>query len=525
VLRGKSLGRDGMGYKLLTQGDTLSAPSSFVTAFFNSFAPQETFSDRDVRRKKTALFFAQFFSADTLEHKKAVRNILSVRMDATDFPQLKKSIEALNWDEKAYLETKKTFIGKLAALRSDEAADYLKTLYFSAGDTVELQFTALETLLRQRTGYAYSLFGQIMQNDPPVLSYSGSNTSYNAGNNRGYDWRSEDDEEEDLANGAFIDNLYDSLALTAGIFPSLLPLINIDDYERPVLALMGKLVDSSLLSPQAYEAYLPKFLLEAKQDLKKQLIREKSRAIEKLKKEEETDIDNRYDRNGEDIGNYKLSLYATLILPFREQSPQVEPILQGLLQSSDKKLKYNTAMLLLRNNLPVPDTMLAYFASLDAFRYRLYNDLAQTGKTALFPPRYKSRTLHAQSRLVASKTYGKPDTLVYLDQLPLQDRDIDGILYFFKYKEKKDDNTWKLAIAGLYPKDSTVLAWPNTGEEDDELDFTQLTGTKLSVDSPLREQLEKMVKKLRYSRRNSASQFYEEENDYDDMDVISARYR
>lgn len=522
VLRGKSLGRDGMGYKLLTQGDTLSAPSSFVTAFFNSFTPQEAFSDRDVRRKKTALFFTQFFSADTLEHKKAVKNVLSVRMDATDFQPLKKSIEALNWNEKAYLETKKTFIGKLASMRSNEAADYLKTLYVSAGDTVELQFTALETLLRQRTAYAYSLFGQIMQNDPPVLSFSGSNSSYSAGSNRGYDWRNGADEEEDLANGAFIDNLYDSLALTAGIFPSLLPLINIDDYERPVMALMGKLLDSSLLSPKLYEAYLPKFLLEAKQDLKKQLIREKARAIEKLKKEEETETHN---RNEDDLGNYKLSLSATLILPFREQSPQVEPILQGLLQSSDKKLKYNTAMLLLRNHLQLPDTLLPYFASLDEFRYRLYNDLSRAGKTDLFPSRYKTRTLHAQSRLVASKNYGRPDTLVYLDQLPLQDRDIDGVLYFFKYKEKKDETTWKLAIAGLYPKDSSVLVIPGTGEEEDELDFTELTATKLSADIPVREQLETMVKKLRYSRRASASQFYEEENGYDDIEVTASRYR
>ncbi|MBB1284645.1 TraB/GumN family protein [Flavisolibacter sp. BT320] len=520
VLRGKEIGRDAMGYKLLTQGDTLSAPSSFLTNFFSSFSPQETFRDLDIRRKKTGLFFEQFFSADTVAHKKAIMNVLSVKMDASDFPQLKKSIESLNWNEKAYLETKKTFIGKLASLRSDEAADYLKTLYFTAGDTVELQFTALETLLRQRTSYAYNLFGQIMQNDPPVLTVSNNNSG-----NRNYDWGNGEDDEEDLANGAFIDNLYDSLELTASIFPALLPLINIDDYERPVMALMGRLVDSSLLVPAAYEAYLPKFLLEAKQDLKKQMIREKSRAIEKLKKEEDAEIESRYDREEDDFGNSKLSLYATLILPFREQSPQVAPILQGLLQSSDKKLKYNTTVLLLRNNIKVPDSLLTYFASRDEFRSRLYDDLAKMGQTDKFPLLYKTQQLHAQSKLVAYKTYGRPDTLVYLDKLPMQDKDLDGLLYFFKYKEKKDDNAWKLAIAGLYPKDSTVLVLPMEGDEDEaETDFTRLTGTKLSADTPLREQLEKMVKKLLYSRRNSASQFYEE-NGYDDMDVTTVRYR
>ncbi|HEV7333819.1 MAG TPA: TraB/GumN family protein [Flavisolibacter sp.] len=525
VLRGKEIGRDGMGYKLLTQADTVSAPSAFITRFFSSFSPLETFRDVDVSKKKTDLFFQQFFSTDTVQHRRAVKNIFSVRMDASDFPQLKKSIESLNWHEKAYLETKKSLISRLASIPSNEAADYLKTLYFSAGDTVELQFTALETLLRQRTAYAYSLFGQIMQNDPPVLEFSGSNTGYSAGNNRGYDWRSMEASDEDIANGAFIDNLTDSLQLTAGIFPALLPLMDIDDYERPVVALMGKLVDSSLVAPKTYAAYLPKFLLETKQALKKQIIREKNRAIEKLKKDEETETYNRYDREEEDFGNYKLSLYATLILPFRDQSPQVMPILQQLLQSRDKKLKYNTAMLLLRNNLAIPDTLLTYFASLDEFRYRLYGDLAKLGKVDKFPKAYKSQQLHAQSRLVAYKTYGKPDTLVYLEKVPVRHKDIDGVVYFFKYKEKKDDNTWKLATAGLYAKDSTVLVLPGAEDDDEgELDFTRLTGTKLSAETTVREQVEKMVKKLLYSRRNSAVQFYEEEDRYSDVDVVRGRY-
>ena len=184
-------------------------------------------------------------------------------------------------------------------------------------------------------------------------------------------------------------------------------------------------------------------------------------------------------------------------------------------------------MLLLRNNLAVPDTLLTYFASLDEFRYRLYGDLVKMNKEDRFPAVYKTQQLHAQSRLVAYKTYGKPDTLVYLDKLPVRHKDIDGVIYFFKYKEKKDDNTWKLASAGLYPNNSTVLALPgrSTEEEDDgDLDFTRLTGTKLSTETTVREQLEKMLKKLLYNRRNSAVQFYEEDDQYNDVDVARTRY-
>jgi hypothetical protein len=88
-------------------------------------------------------------------------------------------------------------------------------------------------------------------------------------------------------------------------------------------------------------------------------------------------------------------------------------------------------------------------------------------------------------------------------------------VYFFKYKEKKEDNAWKIGSAGLYPKDSTLLrfeaksaaAWP----EVDEDDFTELSSTKLTAEKPVAEQLEQQRKMLLYSRRKSAQKFYENE--------------
>ncbi|HEX8314342.1 MAG TPA: TraB/GumN family protein, partial [Flavisolibacter sp.] len=359
----KAYEKDGIDYVLRAQADTVLGPGSFITTFFETFTPSDTLKGVDVKKKKTALFFAQLFSKDTMEHKKAIKNIYSVQMDSTDFTMLKKSIEQLSWKEKKYLELKKDFIGKLVFVPTKEASDFLRTIYYAAGDTVDLQYTALETLLGQATDYSYKTFAGIMENDPPVLDLqtgaaSVRTTSYTRTSTTISPAENYDDYESGYNDGAFMNDLTDTVKLTAGIYKNLLPLINIDDYEQSVMELTSTLLDSNVISAKDYETYLPKFIIEAKQALKKQFIKEKTKAIEKAQKdEEEKQNANRNNREDSDYGNSRLNLYAGLILPFWDKHPQVQTIFNQLLSSSDKRLKYNTAYLLLRNKRPVPDTM------------------------------------------------------------------------------------------------------------------------------------------------------------------------
>ena len=114
----------------------------------------------------------------------------------------------------------------------------MKDVYYAAGDTVDFQYTALSALLHQQTAYAYQVFKDIMVNEPPILDVNNSNASaYKAaGSNRSYSaykYSSSQygyDDDNDFRGQNFLDNLSDSLQLTATIFKDLLPLINIHDY-------------------------------------------------------------------------------------------------------------------------------------------------------------------------------------------------------------------------------------------------------------------------------------------------------
>ena len=530
----KTFYKEGLYFQLTTETDTLSQPSSFVKSFFENFIPADTLKIISPFTKKSKVFFNDFFGNDSVARKKAINSVWQIDMDSTDLALLTKAINSFKWSEKKYLERKSSFINKLGDIPVKASADLLKDIYYAAGDTVQLQHTALTALINQKTQYSFNLFKNIITSEPPVLDTENSSQS----NYRTYSYRSIYSN-SGLSGSSFLNELYDSLQLTRSILPDLLPLMTLDDYKKPIMHLLKKMVDSNLVKAKDYEMYYSKFLIEAKQQLKKQAIEEKKSAIEKAEDEKtETKTANLYRRNEGEQGNEELITYATLLLPFRETNPAVNDVLKQMLSSNDKRLKYNTAYLLLRNKVTLPDTMLMYFAKLDDFRYELFTDMRTLKMLDKFPAEYKNQQDLSKSKLFSSSYYSKPDSLVFIDSLPASLKDRKGFVFFYKYKTKKDDLFWKLATAGLMSQDNKPFNYDDDEDEEDDDDdtgytsiisgwnfsrdenkivFTEFTDEKIKEEVPLKEQMEKQLKKILYSKRKSAKMFYNEGPDYSEM--------
>src|SRR4029078_7638141 len=350
----KTFYRNGIGFFMVTESDTLTAASSFLKTFFETFTPSDELKGFNPFEKKAAVFFNDFFSNDSQLHKQAIKAVDQVEVDSTDLINLKRAIATLSWKEKKYLEVKKSLISKLGDIKTKASSDLLKELYYAAGDTVDMQYIALESLLQQQTQYAFAVFKTIISVEPPVIEggYNSSFNNFNPGNYRYIRSRYMADNSYD--NGDFWDELYDSVQLTRTILPDILPLLNLDDYKWKTMRLLARMVDSNLVKPQDYEIYSSKFLIEAKQELKKQSISEKRKLIKKaasknLKNEDEDDNDDKND----DSGNEKLGLYAKLLLPFWDSNANVLNLFQQMMKFDDKKLKYAIMLLLIRNNKPV----------------------------------------------------------------------------------------------------------------------------------------------------------------------------
>jgi uncharacterized protein YbaP (TraB family) len=507
--------KDGYGFEITTLLDTLTPRSAFVSSFFETFTPADTLKGLNPFTSKSKIFFEDFMSADSLKHRRAVKYIGMVEVDSTDLPALKMAIQSLSWQEKKYLETKGSLIEKLQEIKTKSSADYLRQLYFAAADTIELQYQAIETLLEQQTAYSFQVFREILNVETPVLEVTKS--SYDYSSNYKYS----------VGNGAFIDDLYDSLQLTHAILPDLLPLVNLDDYKEPIMRVLGRMIDSSLVSPKEYDMYYSKFLIEAKQAIKKQSIAEKRKAIEKAEESKSDEIKPSYlAHEQEDDGNDDLDLYATLLLPFWNTYPAVPLLVNQMLASNDKKLKYSTLLLVMRNNRSYPDSLLTYFAGLDEYRYKLYTDLKSIGESDKFPAKYNNHIDLGRSSLLSVMSYSKPDTIIYVDRLPAAYKGRKGFIYFYKYRSMKDDAGWKLATVGLVPEDPALFEF-STGKDattkksyspviaDDkinEVNFTAFLETRLNPNENQTRQLEKELKKQLYSKRNSARNFYKSDN-------------
>jgi hypothetical protein len=499
VVRGKTLTRDGIRYAIAAEGDSLTQWSSFVDTFFNTFTPVNSELTAAVSETPSSVFFNDFFSTDTLQHKRAIKNVQMLTFDSTSFAQLKTAILSLGWKEKKYLDVKNGFLSKLSDIPTKAATDFLKETYYAATDTVDMQYTVLHTLLAQHTAYAYNVFQNIMVDDPPVLNISSS-----AANNRRNRF-------DDFDNSDFLNNLKDSLLLTKTIFPGLLPLITINDYEQPMMDLLETMVDSNMIAKNEYAIYLPKLLIEAKQEMKKQVISEKTKAIAKAQKDDDNRSDGRSDYNW---GNRRLSAYAILLMPFWQDNKAMPALFQQMLRSSDERLQYNTALLMIRYNKPVADSILQLLAANDLYCFELYTDLKTLGRLDLFPGIPDVKTAILRSKLIDGRNYSTLDSIVYLAQLPVTFKEREGLIYFFKYRQKKDDIGWKIGMSGLAPVKANEYVFDNKGPEENAYNFTELTTTKLEENEPLEPQLRKVIKTKLYSKRKSSAFFYQNENGY-----------
>ncbi|MBK6825758.1 MAG: hypothetical protein IPG86_02210 [Chitinophagaceae bacterium] len=525
TLRTKLVYRDANGYALAMQGDTLTTASSFAQQFFDTFTPDPALTGTKPFTKKSALFFRDLRDADSVIREMAISHIPDVHLDSTDLGNLQQAIASLNWKQKKYLETKKELINRFGSIRTRGSADYLRNLYDALDDTIQLQYAVLENLLQQKTVYAYRLFSDLLRNEAPVLDFAGEDFSFGDYSVKSlldrYQWG------ERVKNGKFLDELDDSLALTRTILPDLLPLLNLEDYKSPLMSLLGKLIDSNLLQPRDYEAYFSKFLVEAKQELKKQAIAEKRKAIEKAEESKIEKTKASYlDASDEDDGNDDLGLYAKLLLPFMEsQAALVNPVMQQMLRSGDKRLRYNTFIQLVQKGKSYPDTLLRYFAGLDEYRFELYQDLQLVKKQDLFPAAFNNHLDLGRSALLETKDYEKPDSLVFIQSMPATVKDKKGLVYFYKYKTKKDDLAWKLAVVGLLPENPAAFEFDKTSQgkslpaintefdpNEEDWNFTSFTDTKIKEGTPLSELISKELKKLLYTLRNSGKAFFKEED-------------
>jgi uncharacterized protein YbaP (TraB family) len=521
---------NGHFFSISTLTDTLSKQSALLSNFFSSFKPVDTLKGESLFTRKTDRLMKDLFSRDSLAVKRARKSIYQIGFDSLDVPLLKKAIDSLNWKMKDYLVLKRYFIESLGRLKDPSITTYLQKLYWKVKDTADWQPAILNALLNQRTKASFLAFKDLVLQEPPIMDDDYSYARPSRANSVTVDIAPVPRTSSKSSYYGRWTPLFDTLSLTKELFPDILQLMNIDDYEDDVMNLLETMVDSGYLKAADYETSFPKLYLEAKQLLKKQLAKENKTKMEIAIRKESPVVspyanDEDDDEAISDAGNAELDQYAILLLPFYDKNPGVKSFFEQLQTTQDRRLRYNTFILLLRNKYKVPDSLFTQYAKEDLYRSELYTDLESIKMPDKFPKQYKTQLEIARS-LIAKPldNYNKLDTLIYLEKLPVAYDNKKGYVYFFKYKRMRDDITWNVATVGLQPEKPDAIDVEND-------DFTSVEeDRKLDNDKPVKEQLQKMLKEMLYARRGSASVFYDARSyslyrNYLSEMVKSQRYR
>jgi hypothetical protein len=158
---------------------------------------------------------------------------------------------------------------------------------------------------------------------------------------------------------------------------------------------------------------------------------------------------------------------------------------------------------MLRNKLALPDSTLPSVAAKDEYRSKLLNELEKAGLEKYFPAAYSSQVDVARSILLQQTNQEKFHEIQMVGKREVQVKNRSGVVYFFKYRMKKEDD-WKLGISGIQPLDSTKVS--------SDARLTAATDKKLKNDEPEMEQFEKYLKRSIFALRRSSQQFYNDGN-------------
>ncbi len=448
-------------YTVSTQFDSISGESEFVRTFFNTFRLADTTIGSSLFQPVADTLFANYYSSDSSLSAQAKESISEVVFFTDDAPKLMKAIKSVPKGDD-YMKIKIRFINELGYLRKNKTIlPFVKEEYNKCVDTAALQLAYLKVLARLKTEASIKTFDELILKETPLSS-----------------------DISEIRDIFYL--LNDTLKLAAGLYPGLLNLCALDEYKYKVYGLLSLLKDSDYINYSIYENSYKQILADARAEQKRNITKEDLK----------TKNYSNYNTNGY-YKNSRLEDLTILLLPYEEKDANVKQYLSKLMLLPLNELKLNLALLFIKNNKPVADSIIDTLASIDVLRSKLYLGLRSMNKSGNFPVKFLSQEQMARSNLLNStSSYAStPDTFVFLKSVITEFKFKTGKVYFYKYKTDKKQDDWKIGIAGLQPLDSTRYDF-------DDL-LTSLTGTDLKENLPLDEQLNKALRIIKKSRKHN----------------------
>ena len=470
VLKGDRL------FRFSTVVNALQPKSQFIQSFFETAGPIDETLGLSVFQNKVDSFFTDYYSSDSLTKKRANQAISAVYYGKNGIDKILEAINKLKYSDKDYFELKSKFITELGYIDDscckERIVTELRKIYNQTSDTSYFQHPVINALARQKTASSFGFLKEIFLNDPPVFE---NNYEFNR----------------------IFRYFSDTLPLAKNLFPELFQLATVDEYKKNINNLLIELIDSSLVKADDYRNYFNQLFFDAKIQLKKQRNLDERILQKESKKEESTIAVRNIFSSASSIDH--LSDYCNLLMPFYKENEQVRTFFERVLVSKDPEVQMTAAILLLKNNYSIPDTLLENIASKDLYRSRLLAKLEKIGKENLFPEKYYSRELIARSLLLSNSRIEEFASIELVEKQLMSVKNKRGYAYLFRYK-LKDNDDWKMGISGLQPIDTNKISSEN--------DLVKMTDRKLKTNEPTQTQFDEQLLRMIYGKHKSSRNFF-----------------
>ncbi len=401
AIRIKAVLENGALYTLTAVVDTAGFSTLLLDKAFKSFRPStDTVIGQSVLRSRADYFFNNLYSHDSSRVHESQNSIDQLTFTAQDAGRIKEVIT--NYSDPNFKRVYRLkLLGVLAKLGDPDHINYLAELYTRYPDSSVYQFAILEALIDFKNREALKVFKELLLNETPFSNSTWTST-------------------------ALIQRLEDSLKLARPLFPEILELTDFEDYRTGVYGVLAELVENEEVKRSVYKSRYSTILRRAKVQLKKQCSSDETNSARK---------------SNQDLSNYNI-----LLRPFARKK-EVKQHFRNVMDIRNKSVLLEQLQIL-QGSIEIPDSLWNYAASDIRVTRDAYDFMKHKGLLGVLKPKYRAQQEIARS-IAQNASYRNYDTLAFITSDKVLHKGKTCEAYFFRFKNNKKDNLWKLTYVVL----------------------------------------------------------------------------
>lgn len=417
-------------YTLTATVNLRESESTFVQSIFTSFTPTDSINGPvQFGEQRSVDFLKNIYSADTVQRNAALsemRRFWSVKYKPSDFEALKTAVENPAFGKLKFSD-RYNMLNSIGRTKAPAALVWLRDFYRNHPDSVRYQALALQGLANMQTKESFRTLLDLWLERPVFMRDARSQMFY---------------------------NFYDTLELTAQLFPDLLQLADIETNRDDVYNLLGALVKKGLVKPKMYAHLKPALLRETTWHLSQIQVQEEEKRS--AKKGGDPNY-NQYDYYGYGAENTEETIERNMALlaPFFQKDKAVQALIERAVRYGDQSTQLQAYGFYLKNGIPVAPEKLKPFSEDDKTRYLLFEQLARMKKLRPYAAWFSDTVALARSYVMGKGESRGIDSIRFISKHKTVANNQPAALYFFDVK-REDDLEWGLASV-IMPKDFSYL--------------------------------------------------------------------